>query len=154
MEIQLVGKSVGFAAGSYGPIALSVWNGPSTPEHARQAAALLAAVARAEDKILMMAVLGPEVPPPDAAVREILSEQIQKIEKQILATANVIEGQGFRAATIRAVITGMGLVIRPPYPQKVFARVEQGAAFLAENSQGRLSASNVVRAVHDLRSHA
>jgi hypothetical protein len=67
------------------------------------------------------------------------------------AVVQVVEGQGFRAAAIRGVLIGMGLVIRPKHPEKVCQTVGEGAQFLCQYSDGRLLPHDVVRAVAELR---
>jgi hypothetical protein len=51
--------------------------------------------------------------------------------KELLAVAEVIEGSGFLAATVRSIATGLVLVTRPPFPTRIFAGVEPAAAWLA-----------------------
>lgn len=149
--MENVAKSAGFATAAFGPLALSVWDSIPTPSQARSAATLLATLAKTEKNILVMAVLGANVPPPDGEVREILSQQLAKIDDRVRAVANVIEGQGFRAATVRAVLTGMSLVLRTKRPEKVCNSVEEAGLFVASHSDRRLTMTDVTRAVADLR---
>lgn len=151
MRVEQITRLPGFACGAVGPIAISVWDGPATTTHARAAAALLASVHRAEKSMLVLAVLGPNNPPPDGEVRDIIAQQVTKCEDRIRAVSQVIEGQGFRAATIRAVLTGMSLVLRTKRPEKVCNTVEEAASFLAPHTQGRVSAFDITRAVAELR---
>jgi hypothetical protein len=151
MKLEHVATSTGFAAGGLGPLAVSIWEGISTPEKARAAASLLARMANTEPSLLVLAVLGPDVPPPDGEVREILTRQLRESGDRVCAMANVIEGRGFRAATVRAVLTGMSLVLRTQRPDRVCDSVEEGASFLASLSDGRLTASDVIQAVTQLR---
>ena len=50
---------------------------------------------------------------------------------ELMAVAEVIEGNGFLAATARSVATGMTLVARPRWPMRIFPGVEPAAAWLA-----------------------
>jgi hypothetical protein len=151
MRLEQVTRLPGFACGVVGPLALSVWDGVATPVHARAAASLLASLAKTEKGMLVMAVLGPNNPPPDGEVRDILAQELTKCDDRIRAVAQTIEGQGFRAATLRAVLTGMSLVLRTKRPEKVCSSVEEAAQFLAPHSQGRISAYDIERAVVELR---
>lgn len=49
-----------------------------------------------------------------------------------LGTATVVEGTGFKAATGRTIMAGIYLLSRPPYPQKIFDSVGDGARFAAQ----------------------
>lgn len=151
MKLESVISGPGFASGVYGPVLISVWDSAATVEQARSASSLLAALGRTEDHILMMAVLGPSCPPPDNAVRDIFAAEINRLGGRITAVANIVEGQGFRAAAMRAVLTGLTLVIRSSQQQRACATVDEGAHFLAEHSQGRLTAAAISRAVIQLR---
>jgi len=152
MRLESVVNGPGFASGLYGPLHLSVWDTAATVDQARKAAANLAALGRGEDRILMMAVLGPSCPPPDNAVRDIFAAELNRLSGRITAVANIIEGQGFRAAAMRAVLTGLTLVLRSQQQeQKACATVEEGSQFLAGHSQGRLTAPEISRAVILLR---
>ena len=150
-ELRWLSVTPGLASAAFGPLAISVWTSAPTLEHASTAATLLASLGKVQPKLLVLAVLGPNTPPPDGAVREILAHQLTRLGAQIAAVANVVEGQGFRAATMRAVLTGMVLVIRPTYPQRACATIEEAAGFLAERSDTRLDAPGIVRAVQKLR---
>lgn len=151
MKLESVISTPGFASGVYGPLLVSIWDTAATVDQARSAASMLAALGRTEDQILMMAVLGPSCPPPDNAVRDIFAAEINRLSGRIAAVANIVEGQGFRAAAMRAVLTGLALVIRSPQLQKACPTVDDGAHFLADHSHGRLTASAISRTVIQLR---
>ena len=44
-----------------------------------------------------------------------------EVTKQILAQATIIEGAGFQAATVRAIVTGLDAMSRSEAPKKTFA---------------------------------
>jgi len=67
--------------------------------------------------------------PPEGEARRILTVLGTKLEGA-LGCAFVSEGEGFGAAAMRGIMTSMSLLVRPRFPVKVFARVEQGAAWL------------------------
>lgn len=151
MRLESVINGPGFASGIFGPLHLSVWDTAATLEQARSAAANLALLGRTEEQILLMAVLGPNCPPPDGAVRDVFAAEINRLNGRIAAIANIVEGQGFRAAAMRGVLTGLALVIRSGQQHKACASVDEGSRFLAEHSQGRLTAAHIARAVIQLR---
>jgi hypothetical protein len=51
--------------------------------------------------------------------------------KELRAVAEVIEGKGFLAATVRSIATGLMLVARPAWSMRVFAGIEPAAAWLS-----------------------
>lgn len=70
------------------------------------------------------------VGPPDPTTRAALGRLISRQELHIGGLARVVRGEGFAAATARAVITGLTLVTRPDYPTKIFASMGEAAAWL------------------------
>jgi hypothetical protein len=151
MKGEHVATSTGFATGGFGPLAVSIWEGVPTPAKAQSAASLLATMAKTEPNLLVLAVLGPSASPPDGEVREILTRQLTESGDRVRAVVNVIEGRGFRAATVRAVLTGMALALRAQRPDLVCDSVEEGGRVLASLSDGRLTPSDVSQAVTELR---
>jgi hypothetical protein len=151
MELQYVRKSPGFVAGAFGPLVVSVWDATPTEEHARHAVSVLSQVARVERRMLVVAIVGRDTPPPDSVVRDLVAKEMARVSPNVAGMAQVIEGLGFRAATMRAVLTGMGIVIKPSYPQKVCLTVDEAGDFLFGHSDGRLTAQAIVRAVRQMR---
>ena len=122
-----------------------------TAQQAQQAAEVLTTLGRTENHVMVLAVLGSTAPAPANAVRASISNAFTRLGPQVHAVANVVEGEGFRAATLRAVVTSMALVIRPTYPVKMTPTIEEAADFLAPYSDGRLTVSDIVLASRDLR---
>lgn len=153
MDVVNLVRVDGFGCGSVGPLAISVWDEPPTERHARHAAELLSEVGARHSGVLVLAVVGESTPPPNNEVREILGVAMSRLVKagKVLAASQVVEGQGFRAAAIRGVLIGMGIVIRPQHPEKVFATVLEAATFLAEKSDGQVSSRDIIRAVDAIR---
>lgn len=52
------------------------------------------------------------------------------------AAAQVVQRTGFRGAAMRSVLTMLQLLARPPYPMKVFDRVEQASHWLSDELRG------------------
>jgi hypothetical protein len=70
---------------------------------------------------------------------------------QSIAAAIVIEGSGFRAAALRAVVAAIYLVSHSPYPHKIVETVFDGARWLVEQAgragQRHVSAADIAAAV-------
>lgn len=154
MKLENVTKLDGFASASLGPIVITVFDKAGTVDHARAAGMLLARVARMEPNVFIFAVLGPDVGPPDKELRDIMSRELAKAEDRVCSVSQVIEGDGFRAAALRAVLTGMSLMLRLKRIDQVSRSVEKGAAKIAAQTGGRVGAADVVQAVAELRGPA
>ena len=55
--------------------------------------------------------------------REAATEVTKEFESAILAQATLIEGSGFHAAAVRAIIVGLDTVLRSPAPKKTFSEL-------------------------------
>jgi hypothetical protein len=59
----------------------------------------------------------------DADARNAATDVTKEYDDSILAMATLIEGTGFQAAAVRAIVSGMDLVARAKAPKKTFAEV-------------------------------
>ena len=57
----------------------------------------------------------------DADARQAAATVTREFNASILAMATLIEGEGFQAATVRAIIAGLDLMARASAPKKTFA---------------------------------
>jgi hypothetical protein len=152
LKLQVVERSTEFSCGSYGPLAISVWDRPATEPDARAASQLLRTLSTTRSEVLVLAILGPNTPPAGSEIRDIIGKALQDLGPKLRGSATVVEGQGFRAAALRAALLGMSMVVRSSHPQKTFATVGEAAAFLSTLSD-ELRESNIVQAVTQLREH-
>jgi hypothetical protein len=139
----------GFCAAALGPLAIAIFDRATTAQDADSVARLLGQVARAHPKLAVLSIVGSDCTVPDANVRNRLTSEVKNIQKQLIASATVIEGSGFRAAAVRGVVTGMTLLLRASYPAKTFATVREAVEFLA--GIGPLAAEDITSAVDQLR---
>lgn len=72
--------------------------------------------------------LGAPLPPAD--VRQAIANLLASFAPVVKASALVHEGEGFRAAAVRGVVTGLTMLATVPYPHKVFATVEEGGRWM------------------------
>ncbi|MBX3274639.1 MAG: hypothetical protein KF729_30515 [Sandaracinaceae bacterium] len=149
--IDPIELSAEFRLGACGPIAVSVWQSAPRIEHAQASVALLQRLSRAHGKIGLLAILAEGCALPDEAVRATLGEGLVRVESHIAGVANVVEGQGFRAAALRGALTSLALLVGARYPQKVFGDVGAAAAFLADRAPGWPGGRELARAVDGLR---
>jgi hypothetical protein len=91
----------------------------------------------------------------DAAAREGFTGIMRRAEPHGRGAAVVIERDGFLGAALRAMITTIVLAVRPKIPIKVFAAVEEAAAWLATTLANAgapgPAAAELVAAVRELR---
>lgn len=92
----------------------------------------------------------------DAAARKAAAEVTDAYAQWNIARATLIEGKGFQAATVRAIVSGIDMVSRATSPSKVFAHLDETVAWcIAHRSTGAVdratSADAIVRALHAAR---
>jgi hypothetical protein len=80
----------------------------------------------------MLMVVAERAALPSPSVRARMSRHMHRTHDEVRASALVYEGDGFRAAAIRAVVTGLNLVTKTAYPHKVFGSVLSAADWMCE----------------------
>ncbi|MCX4242588.1 hypothetical protein [Paraliomyxa miuraensis] len=70
------------------------------------------------------------LPPADARKE---AEEIARITRDaVMLQAQIVEGRGFVAAALRAVLAGVALAARAPHPIKVFGTLEDGLPWIQQ----------------------
>ena len=91
----------------------------------------------------------------EADARHAAADVTKEFNASILAMATLIEGQGFQAAAVRAIVAGLDLMARASAPKKVFADLPATVAWCASMrppKQGNASApGEIVTALADIR---
>ncbi|HZU82320.1 MAG TPA: hypothetical protein VE987_05365 [Polyangiaceae bacterium] len=91
-------------------------------------------LARQYPGVFVLTVVEEHAPIPAPDVRAMMARFLLTRAPQIVLSAVVYEGTGFRAAAVRTVVTGLALVSKLPYRHKIFATVEDAARWFAESS--------------------
>jgi hypothetical protein len=106
---------------------------------------------RHPDGLYLLTIVEPtaSLPPPEA--REALAVFLRGGGGRTRLSAVVHEGNGFRAAAVRSVVTGLAMLVRLPYPHEIFATVEQAAKWLATSKHKDVDAEYTVLAVTHAR---
>jgi hypothetical protein len=65
----------------------------------------------------------------DSDARHTAAEVTQAFDKEITAMATLIEGSGFQAAAVRAIISGLAVLERTQAPRKVFSELAPAVAW-------------------------
>ncbi|MBL8684795.1 MAG: hypothetical protein JNK05_36805 [Myxococcales bacterium] len=103
----------------------------------------------------MLVVTSATMKAPDSEAREAMMASNRRTASKMAAVALAIEGEGFGAAAVRAVISGMYLVLKPPHPLKTHSDIATAARWLLEQTSdapASISASELVSAVAQARS--
>lgn len=89
----------------------------------------------------------------DESVRAEVAVTQREFASQQAALATVIEGAGFFAATVRGVATGVALLARTSFPQRVFEHTDEAALWVASklDDLGASQAPTLVAAIASLR---
>lgn len=81
-------------------------------------------------RLLEITLLDENAPTPHAEVREALDAMVPTVAPFYGAVSAIFEGNGFRAAMIRGILTGFQLISRGKYPQRICATPDECAAWL------------------------
>jgi len=107
--------------------------------------------------IAWFVIIEAAAPLPSAEARESLAGTLRDFGGRMHASAVVMEGQGFRAAAVRSVVTGVVLVSRLPHPHRVFHAAPEGCAWLEKQCGDAVArkfvAADLLRAIESARSH-
>ena len=98
-------------------------------------------------------VIRSDVQPPTEEARDYIKTELAR--SSMRAAAQVVEGTGFRGAAMRAVLTTLQMLARPPYPMKVFDRAEPASHWLVDELRRAVGdapmGSDLAREVNTLR---
>lgn len=149
IEGETIGE--GWAVGRVGPVLLQIWR-DGTPIEGAQAAVAAAKELAFSDlpriATLIVVPQGSKLPESDA--RAVLSGLPTELGRGV-GVALAFEGSGFRAAAVRAVLSGIMLLSRHRVPHDVFPSVERAAGWLQPKLVGALDARTLASATRELR---
>lgn len=126
------GEDRGLALATVGNAFISVWKEPSTLERLERVRRVeQALVDRCADGIVVLTVMTDSSAATKAGEPEAASKLAKHFAPTTRAHAYVIEGSGFRAAALRAVIAGVNAISRPGHPTRVFDAASEAIRWLA-----------------------
>lgn len=114
-----------------GDLHLSVWHRAADGADVQRLRDELRTLARSRPRISLMLVIPSGVGLSSDPARREAIEMLRELKPALTAIALVIRGSGFAAAAIRAMFTGLGLVLRIGVPWKMFAEVDDAMPWLA-----------------------
>ncbi|MFM2418971.1 MAG: hypothetical protein RL385_3694 [Pseudomonadota bacterium] len=143
----------GLATGAIANVYVSIWRGIKTPARANREAEGFGKVRALHPRnTLYLCVVEPTTSPPDEAMRRAAVEMLRAASADFVAVAAVVEGDGFKAAMVRGVLTAMQRFLGfKDLPVRYFGDVHSAAAWLACGFCTAPGAS-IARATEELRS--
>jgi hypothetical protein len=111
-SFEIISASDGLGIAEVGSVCLVVWRSAVVRERfVRQRDALTDFTSRHRGRAGFVTVIEPDAPPPEEAIRKASIEMIMTLSERLASVACVIEGDGFRAAATRSVLSGMALLL-------------------------------------------
>jgi hypothetical protein len=139
---------IGFADG----LAIAFWryhtNAEDVPELANAARRAQAACGR---PVGLIQVVPASAITPDGPARAALAGMLRQLDGVVSSSAIVHEAEGFRAAMIRSIVTGLATISKPNFPHRVFGKVGEAAVWMSQSDRSA-SAERIARTVFQLRS--
>jgi hypothetical protein len=91
----------------------------------------------------------------DGQARTALSQLLTRGKPYIRCSSLVFTGDGFRASTVRAVVTGIAWLARPGFPHQVFASIPSAAdaqaALLAPGESAKIWSEELAAVIYEAR---
>ncbi|WP_394839131.1 hypothetical protein LVJ94_19780 [Pendulispora rubella] len=110
--VQILHRTGGMAIAQFGRLCVVVWRDAVTqPTFDLQRAGLDQVVRNHPDGAGFLCVIEPSTRPPDDALRRASAQMVMSHGDHLKCTGVVIEGEGFRAAITRGVLSGMALLL-------------------------------------------
>ena len=128
---------VGFVPG----LAVAFWRQHTRPEYVQQLEAVARQAYKASKQPIGLVQIAPVTAiAPDARARTALVRMLRALDGTVGCSALVHETEGFRAALIRSIVTGLAALSSPGYPHRVFTTVGEAAAWMGNHQQALIPA--------------
>jgi hypothetical protein len=97
-----------------------------------------------------LVIIPPAATPPSARVRRHLQDMLSR--GPMRALGYLVEGTGFKAAAVRAVLISLGVFQNHAYPTKVLTSLEDALMWLLPSPRGIPDVRAAMRAIREARS--
>lgn len=152
MDVRVEESTADHVFAAWDRVVIVVWRGKTSFAAVKRGEqVMLDHQRRIGEPILLLTVVDVAAPLPPLETRMELVAMLHRANGKILRSVVVFEGEGFRAASVRAVVAGVSLFARPAYPHRVFGRVSSAARFLAGGADGVPAPHEMIRAVAQAR---
>ena len=153
---RLLGCDPNHRIGTSGSVFFVLWKGDVECRIAERVQVSLRAFAQSLEgrRAALLTVVEHGAPLPSSDARTALANILRYNADEVLASAVVMEGDGFRASAVRSVATGLALVARQPFPHRVFPRTLDATEWLAQRLSGEPGSATAVeisRAMDEIR---
>jgi hypothetical protein len=126
---RILENDLDHALATWHRVVIVVWRRETSPSAIERLGLAMLVLERAiGHSVGLFMVVEQGAPLPSNEARSTSATVLQKAS--LALSAVTFEGAGFRAAAVRAVVTGIGLLAKAPYPYKSFAQVEEAAAWV------------------------
>jgi len=152
-ELTLFEHDDQHGVGAWRNVLIVVWRKETRADAVDGVSAVLGELIHKHRDVALLQVIEERATAPDADARRALSAMLKQHGASIRCSALVYEGDGFKAATLRAIVTGIALLSRPAYPHVVFASTLAAINWTARHFSydGPVWVEQVRNAVDELR---
>ena len=130
-SLTLIDSDDAYANGEVFNVAMTVWRGHVTAQHARKVMDQWNKMVQRHGKIAISTLVLPGAPPPTTDLRETLKGAIKDLEASLLGVGLVIEGNEVAAVGSRMFASTLALFLRAPFPLKTFKTAETASEWIA-----------------------
>lgn len=141
-------------------LCVSIWKGESTMSRSDEwIRASRALAARLGTPIAVLSIVTDHAPSPGHQVRDVQGRFLEELSRTAVAAGVTVDGTGFRASFVRAVVAGVCAIARYKCPFKVAATDHEMAGWLDERfatlppSAPRATAGELRGFFADVRAH-
>jgi hypothetical protein len=155
-ELKLMHIDPVHCIGNFVDIQISISRGEPSIAFLEQSIRFLRASAKEYPQgVGLLIVISADAPPPSEAAREHIKKGLIQLSGVLRGAARVIEGQGFPSAAKRSALALLDLILRMPYPTKIFGSSSDAAVWLVQSlgpaPHRRYGPTQIVNAVEELR---
>jgi hypothetical protein len=149
--MQVLHVADGIATGAIENVFVVVWRAPQTIERMRmEREGLRSAIRKHRGKVAMVCVIEASSEPPSDELKREAKALLAEHERDIVSAACVVEGAGFRAASMRAALSTIQLMLgRRRFASRFFATVVEACAFTEPHAT--IPFDSLAEAIEELR---
>lgn len=130
-SVRLYHRETDFAVGGGARLLVIVWRDRTTLNGIRKCREYVHQTCSGSGcEFALMAVIEPKAKLPGGEERAAVAELLRDASRWIQVSTLAFEGNGFIAATIRSIVTGITLLAQQPFPHRVFENVEEASRFI------------------------
>jgi hypothetical protein len=153
-EVTLCQKNADCVIGYGAGLAVAVWRYHTNAEDVPElATAARRAHAASGHPVGLVQIVPATAITPDGPARAALARMLRELGGVVASSAIVHEADGFRAAMIRSIVTGLTTLSNPGYPHRVFAKLTDAAVWMSQGN-GHIHAEDIALIVRQLRAGA